>query len=197
MKKSHVFDPKNIDVLEREERKIWQDPEEILGMVEIKSNFVVADFGCGSGFFTVPLSQKAKKVYGIDIQKEMLEFLERKIQRLKIRNIEPLLSKEEGIPLEDESLDLLVSINTLHEFGDKKRIVEEMRRVLRRYRELLIVDFKKKDTGFGPPVTIRVSKEQVKSLFEKRGFTTLRSKDLMYHYLLVFQRESEYINVKA
>ncbi|MCP8303959.1 MAG: methyltransferase domain-containing protein [archaeon] len=197
MKKSHVFDPKNIDVLEREERKIWQDPEEILGVVEIKPDFVAADLGCGSGFFTVPLSQKVKKVYGIDIQREMLEFLEQKIRRLKIRNIEPLLSKENEIPLKDESLDLLVSINTLHEFDEKERMAEEMRRVLRRYGKLLIVDFKKEDTGFGPPVTIRVSKEQAKSLFEKKGFTTLRSKDLMYHYLLVFLRESEYVKVKA
>lgn len=99
MKKSHVFNPKNIDVLEMEERKIWQNPEEILGTVEIKPNFVAADLGCGSGFFTVPLSRKVKKVYGIDIQKEMLEFLEQKIRKLKIKNIEPRLSRKNEIPL--------------------------------------------------------------------------------------------------
>ena len=31
MKKSHVFDPKNVEILEAEDRKIWQNPEEILG----------------------------------------------------------------------------------------------------------------------------------------------------------------------
>ena len=190
MKKSHVFDPKHIDVLEMEERRIWQNPEEILETIEIKPDFVAADLGCGSGFFTIPLSQKVKKVYAIDIQKEMLEFLEQKIQRLKIKNIEPILSKEDEIPLENESIDLLMSINTLHEFGDKERMIEEMGRVLKLYGKLLIVDFKKEDTGFGPPVAIRVSKVQAKSLFEKKGFTILESKDLVYHYLLVFSKEN-------
>lgn len=190
MKKSHLFDPKNIDVLEMGERRIWQDPEEILGTIEIKPDFVAADLGCGSGFFTVPLSRKVKKVYGIDIQKEMLEFLEQKIRKLKIKNIEPLLLRENEIPLKNESVDLLVSMNTLHEFDDKERMIEEMRRVLKQGGKALIADFKKKNTGFGPPVAIRISKKQATSLFEKKGFTTLKKQDLTYHYLLVFSREN-------
>ena len=188
MNESHLFDPKNIDVLEMQERKIWQNPEEILGTIEIKPDFVAADLGCGSGFFTVPLSRKVKKVYGIDVQKEMLEFLEQKIRRLKIKNIELLLSRENEIPLEDESVDLLISMNTLHEFDDKKRIIEEMRRVLKQGGKVLIADFKKENTGFGPPVAIRVSKRQATRLFEKKGFITLKKQDLMYHYLLVFSK---------
>lgn len=190
MNPSHVFDPKNIDVLEMEERKTWQNLEEILEAVEIKSDFVVADLGCGSGFFTVPLSQKVKKVYGIDVQKEMLDFLEQKIQKLKIKNIELLLSKKNEIPLENESVDLLVSMNTLHEFDDKEIMIEEMRKVLKRGGKALIVDFKKENTGFGPPVAIRISKKQATSLFEKKGFITLKSQDLMYHYLLVFSKKN-------
>jgi len=189
VKESHLFDPKNIDVLEMEERKIWQNPEEILRMIEIKPEFVVADLGCGSGFFTVPLSREARKVYGIDIQKEMLEFLEQKMRNLKIENIQPLLSKENEIPLRDESVDLLVSINTLHEFDDKERMVEEMRRVLKQGGKALIADFKKENTGFGPPVAIRISRKQATNLFEKKGFTTLKRENLPYHYLLVFSRK--------
>jgi len=190
MKKSHVFDPRNIDVLEMEDRRIWQNPDEILGKVEIKPDFVAADLGCGSGFFTVPLSRKVKKVYGIDVQKEMLEFLEQKIRRLKIKNIVPLLSGENEIPLENGSVDLLVSVNTLHEFGDRKRMIEEMRRVLRHGGKALIVDFKKADTDFGPPVAIRVSKRRAIGLFEREGFKLLRREDLLYHYLLVFSNRN-------
>jgi len=190
MKKSHVFDPKNIDFLEMEERKIWESPEEILGMIEIKPDYVAVDLGCGSGFFTVPLSRKVKKVYGVDIQKQMLEFLEQKIRKLKIKNIEPRLSRENEIPLENESVDLLVTMNTLHEFDDKEKMIEEMRRVLKQGGKVLIADFEKKNTAFGPPVSIRVSKKQAISLFEKKGFVTLKKQNLMYHYLLIFLRKS-------
>lgn len=188
MCRNHLFDAKNIGVLEMEDRKVWQNPEDILGVVEIKPEFVAADLGCGSGFFTVPLSKKVKKVYGIDVQKEMLQFLEQKIRKFNIKNIEPLLSKINKIPLKDESVDLLVSMNTLHEFDDKERTIMEMKRVFKHGGMALIADFKKERTSFGPPVAIRVSKKHAINLFEKNGFAITKKRDLTYHYLLVFSK---------
>jgi ubiquinone/menaquinone biosynthesis C-methylase UbiE len=186
LKESHLFNPEHIGVLESEDRKIWQNPGIVLDAVEIKPNFTVADLGCGSGYFTVPLAAKAKKVYGIDVQKEMIDFLREKIRKLKIKNVELLLSKPNEIPLEDENVDVLLSVNTLHEFDNRKRMIEEIKRVVKKGGKLLIVDFMKKETGFGPPVEIRVSKAQAVRLFEAKGFTLVEKKDLPYHYLLVF-----------
>lgn len=191
MKESHVFDPKNVAVLEAEDRKTWQNPEEILGSIELKPDYVAADLGCGSGFFTLPLSRKVKKVYGIDVQKEMLEFLEKKILKEKVKNIELLLTREDEIPLENERVDLLISVNTLHEFRDKEKMIEEMRRVIRQDGKVVTVDFKKEDTGFGPPVTIRVSKDQARCLFKRQGFMVLKSKGLKYHYLIVSRKGNQ------
>ncbi len=188
MKELHIFDPKNIDVLESEDRKAWQNPEEIMGLLKLKPSYVVADLGCGSGYFTVPISRKVKKVYGIDVQKEMLEFLEQKIRTQKIFNIETLLSKENEIHLQNESVDLLLSVNTLHEFRDKEKMINEIQRVLKPDGQAVIVDFKKEDTGFGPPVSVRVSNEQAGHLFEKQGLTVLKSHYLKYHYLIVFRK---------
>ncbi len=150
----------------------------------------MADLGCGSGYFTVPISRKVKKVYGIDVQKEMLEFLEEKIQTQKILNIETLRSKENEIPLQNESVDLLLSVNTLHEFHDAEKIINEIRRVLKPDGQVAIIDFKKEKTGFGPPVSVRVSKEQTSRLFEKQGLTVLKAHELKYHYLMVFRKSS-------
>jgi len=188
MKHSHVFDPEHVAVLEAENRRAWQNPEEILNAVEIKPHFVAADLGCGSGYFTVPLARKVKRIYGIDVQREMLGFLEDKMRRLKIKNIEPLLSKPDEIPLEGESVDLLISVNTLHEFGDREKMIKEMWRVVKKGGRLLIVDFKREETGFGPPVSIRVSKARAVKLFEEKGFRLSRVKELPYHYLLVFAK---------
>jgi ubiquinone/menaquinone biosynthesis C-methylase UbiE len=189
MKGPHLFDPKKIDVLETEDRKIWQNPEEILRTVEIKPKFVVADIGCGSGFFTLPLSRKVARVYAVDVQKEMLESLEQKIRNLKIQNIKPLLAQENEIPLGNKSVDLLVSMNTLHEFDDQERMVVEMGRILKHGGKALIADWKKESTGFGPPVAIRVAIEQAVGLFKKKEFTLLKKENLPYHYLLVFSRK--------
>lgn len=189
MKSSKLFNVKNIEVLERKERRIWQNPEAILGRMKINPEDVAADLGCGSGFFTIPLSSKVQKVYGIDVQQEMLEALKQKIQCLEIENIEPLLLKGPLIPLEKESVDLIVSVNSLHEFDDKDSMIEEMKRILKAGGIVLIVDFKKETTEFGPPITIRVSKIQATKLFKQHGFILKKSEYLSYHYLLVFERE--------
>ena len=184
-----LFDPKKMDVLEAEERKVWQNPEDILRTIEIKPKFVVADIGCGSGFFTLPLSRKVAKVYAVDVQKEMLEALEHKIRSLKIQNINPLLARKNEIPLGNKSVDLLMSMNTLHEFDDTERMVMEMRRVLKQGGKVLISDWKKEDTGFGPPIAIRVSREQAVALFNENDFALLKKESLPYHYLLIFSKK--------
>jgi len=186
MKQPHLFDPKHIAILESEDRRIWQSPDVILNAVEVKPSFIVADLGCGSGYFTVPLAKRARKVYGIDVQKEMLDFLAEKTRKLKIKNVELLVSKPDEIPLENESIDLLLTVNTLHEFEDRERMIEEMKRVVKKGGKLLIVDFMKKETGFGPPVQIRVKKTEAIRLFEEKTLSLVKEKKLPYHYLLVF-----------
>ena len=188
MKETHVFDSKDIAVLESEDRKTWQNVDEILGLIEFKQNYLVADLGCGSGYFTIPISYKVKKIYGIDVQKEMLDFLEQKVKRYKLCNIEPLLSKEDKIPLEDESVDLLITVNTLHEFRNKDKVIEEIQRVIKSCGKAIVIDFMKKNMDFGPPPEIRISKNQAEQFFEKRKFKFVKSYELLFHYLIIFQK---------
>jgi len=189
VKSSHLFDPEHISVLEAEDRKVWQNPDEILNAVKIEPSFAVVDLGCGSGYFTVPLARRVKMVYAIDVQKEMLDFLKDKIKKQNIKNVKPLLTKPNEIPLESDSVDLLVSVNTVHEFDDKAKIIKEMSRVVKKNGKLLIVDFQKKQKGFGPPVEIRVSKTRAIKLFAEGDFGLSTAKLLPYHYLLVFIKE--------
>ena len=43
MAESHVFDPKKVEVLEAEEWKTWQNPEEVLETIELNCDYVAAD----------------------------------------------------------------------------------------------------------------------------------------------------------
>ncbi len=81
---------------------------------------------------------------------------------------------------------MIVSINTLHEFAHRKRMIEAMGRVLKRGGRVLTVDFKKVETGFGPPVSIRVSEVQATKLFEEKGFASVTKQD--YPYLRVLSK---------
>ena len=142
--------------------------------------------GCGSGYFTIPISHKVKKVYGIDIQKEMLDYLERKMQKQRINNVETLLSRENEIPLKVESIDLLLTVNTLHEFRNRKKMIKQIRRVLKPQGKAVIVDFKKEDANFGPPIRIRISKGETILLIQEQCFEVSEEHSLAYHYLVIF-----------
>jgi ubiquinone/menaquinone biosynthesis C-methylase UbiE len=176
-------------MLESKERKIQQDPKKIMDILALKQTDIVADLGCGSGYFTVPIAQKVDKVYAIDVQQEMLDVLEQKIRKQRITNIELLLSKQTNlIPLQTKSTTVLLTVNTLHEFQDKEQMANEIQRVLKPHGKLAIIDFKKKDNGSGPPISIRVSQQQAIQLFEKKGLTFAKAFDLKSNYMLVFQK---------
>lgn len=81
-----------------------------------------------------------------------------------------------------------MSVNTLHEFDDKQKMIREMERVVKKGGLLLIVDFRKEDTGFGPPAAIRVSRAGAVRLFEGEGFSLLKMMELPFHYSLVFAK---------
>jgi len=188
---SSIFNVKKIEFLQSNDRKTWQKPDEIMRYLELQLYHVVADLGCGTGYFSVPISSKVKKVYAIDIQKEMLDYLEIKIKKNHIKNIKTLLSKDDIIPLQNESVDVLLSVNTLHEFQNRDKIIKEIYRVIKKTGRIVIVDFKKESTNFGPAVNIRLSKKQAIGMFKEQGMRTEKIRNLPYHYLLVFRKDLE------
>jgi hypothetical protein len=67
-----------------------------------------------------------------------------------------------------------------------KSHIFDPKRIARADGQKAIVDFRKEDTDVGPPISIRVSKEHDKRLFRKRELTALKTRDLTFHYLILF-----------
>ena len=101
---AHKFDAKKAGILDNPERANILDPDSILEKLELTGEIVLADLGCGTGFFSIPASKRVKKVFALDIQQEMLEILIDKIKKDKITNIETILSEESSIPLSERSV---------------------------------------------------------------------------------------------
>jgi predicted methyltransferase len=53
----HKFDPRKRPVLDAPERFLFENPDAILSVAGVKPGEVVADIGCGAGFFTLPLAK--------------------------------------------------------------------------------------------------------------------------------------------
>ena len=149
---------------------------------------VAADFGSGSGGWAIPLAKKLEegKVYAIDILEEPLSALRAKTKLEKIFNIETIKSDvEKGSKLFNESCDFVLMTNLLFQCEDKKKVIEEGKRVLKPGGKILVVDWKL-DASLGPKES-RVSAEEVKKIAKELDLKLEKEFEAgSYHYGLVF-----------
>jgi len=184
---AHKFDAKKAEILDSTDRRKFLNPDSILKKAGLDSDTVLADLGCGSGYFTIPASYMVKKVYAIDVQKEMLDILSEKIRKEKLKNIETILSKEASIPLPDNSVDVLFMANVFHELDDRGGMLKEAKRILSGRGRLIIIDWKKVEMEMGPPVVERLTEGEVVSICEDGGFRIQERLEAgAYNYMLVF-----------
>ncbi len=194
---AHKFDVKRVEILDSQDRIQFLNPDNILSRIGLDREMVLADLGCGTGFFTIPASLRVKKVYALDVQQEMLDILQNKIKKQKLANIETILSEESSIPLPDGSIDILLMANVFHELEDRSAILEEGKRILSSRGKLAIVDWKKIEMDFGPPLEERLAEEEVISVCKDGGFEFQERSDAgPYNYLLVFDRTRHFADEK-
>lgn len=185
----HKFDVKSAEILDSTERIRFLNPESILDKLGLSKEMILADLGCGTGYFTIPASLRVKKVYALDVQQEMLDILSEKIKKQKIANIEAILSEESRIPLADGSVDVLLMGNVFHELEDRSSILNEVKRILLSGGLLVIIDWKKMEMDFGPPIEERLTAEEVISICRDSGFEVREQSDAgPYNYLLIFEK---------
>ena len=184
---AHRFDIKKAEVLDSPDRRKFLNPDRILEMLGLEKDMTFADLGCGTGYFSIPASAIVRKVYAIDVQQEMLELLNARIKKENITNIESLLSDGKSIPLADGSADILFMANVFHEIDDKDYMLAEVKRVLSGQGRLVIIDWKKMEMDMGPPLSERLSTEEVIITCRKNGFKNEMNIDAgAYNYMLVF-----------
>jgi len=170
-KSSRKFDPTKSDFLDSKERKSILNINTILEHCEIKKGWVIADIGCGSGFFSFPLAKivgETGHVYGIDMEPIMIKKLEDRIAENGVKNISPILSFEGEIPLPNGIADLTLMSLVLHELEGMETLYE-IKRIMKSTGLFCIIDWKKIDEPIGPPMDHRLNEKEAMVLLKKVG----------------------------
>lgn len=187
-----LFPPQDLGMLEGPDREAWQRPDRIMDMLGIADGARVAEVGAGGGWFTIRLAKRVGPnglVYAEDIQRQMIDSMERRFQREGLKNVLTVLGREDDPRLPDASLDAVVCVDTFHEIAPRRLVLEHVRDALKPAGRLGIVDFKANGAGPGPPNDERVEPAEIIALAESVGFVLLEhDASLPYHYLLVFGR---------
>lgn len=163
------------------------NPEKVLARLNLREYYLAADFGCGSGNWVIALAKilTKGKVIGIDILEEPLSALRAKLKDQGILNVDLARADvEKRTPILPESLDLVLMTNLLFETENKKGVMEEAKRVLKKGGKILIVDWKE-NSPFGPEE--KVKKEEILKIGEEIG---LKFKEEFeagdFHFGLIF-----------
>jgi len=169
------------------------NPTEVLDKLNLQDDMVVADFGCGSGGWVIPLAKRLEQgiVYAIDLQEEMLSALESKLKVENIQNVRKILSnieEEKDLKLSPLSCNLVLMTNLLFQVEDKKQIFKQADRVLKKNGKVLVVDWNK-DAILSPDQK-SVSQDEVKKIAQEFNFELKKEFSAGdYHYALVFEKK--------
>ena len=108
--------------------------EEVLAEIGIEENQRVLDFGCGSGAYAVPAARlvgRKGKVYALDKDARALETLKERTREEGLWNVEPILSSNLKVSLEEASVDLVLLYDVIHLIEDRAKLFAETHRVLK------------------------------------------------------------------
>ncbi len=151
-----------------------------------------ADFGSGSGGWAIPLAKKLDDgmVYAIDILEAPLSALRGRMVLDKIKNIRTIRSNVEnkaGSTLSDSSVYLVLITNLLFACQDKKKVIEEGKRVLKPGGKILVVDWIKDN-----PLTKEieyVSFDEIRKIGRELGLKLEKEFEAgSYHWGLIFEK---------
>ena len=123
-------------------RRLVHNPEKILrGLV--RKGQVVADIGCGSGLFSIPLAKmvgEEGRVIAADIQEKMLEFVRRRAEKAGVAariKLHQCQEKELGI---EEQVDFALAFYMVHEVLDIDAFFKEIVTLLKPDAHFLLIE---------------------------------------------------------
>jgi protein-L-isoaspartate O-methyltransferase len=181
--------------LERPEREREEQPANLLKALKLKPGDAVADVGAGSGYHTfrmAPLVGPKGKVYAVDIQKEMLDIIRKRMKAAKIEHVIPVLGAESDPKLPPDSCDLILLVDVYHEFSHPYEMTEAMVKSLKIGGRLVFVEFRLEDPKVPIKLVHKMTERQVlkeMSVFPLRHVETVKT--LPWQHVVIFEKQKQ------
>jgi ubiquinone/menaquinone biosynthesis C-methylase UbiE len=177
---AHVFDdPK---------RDAWQKPHEVIQALSLKPDAVIADVGAGTGYFAVRLANMVPngRVYGVDVEPDMVKYLAERAKREKRANLVALAGTPDD-PRLPEKADLVLLVDVYHHIDERERYFRNLRASLKLGGRVAVIDFRM-ESPEGPPRAARIEPQRVIEELDRAGYRVAKQHDFLPHqYFLVFQ----------
>lgn len=180
-----------IDWLERQEREQEENTTQLLKNLAIQPGMVIADIGAGSGYHSTLLSKMVGngKVYAVDVEREMIAYLNERIKREGKKNIIPVLGSEKQVSLPANSMDMMLLVDVYHEFSFPYEMARSMLEALKPGGKLVLVEFRAEDSNVPIKTIHKMSQQQAVKEFKAAGFSFEKNiSNLPWQHCLIFRK---------
>ena len=185
--------------------KAFLNAERVLREIGIGKGDIFLDVGCGEGHFSIAASKivgSQGKVHALDRYEKSISVLKDQIRNEHIGNIEAIVADvTQKMPLPDAIIDVGLMANVMHGFlanGEVPSVMTEVARVMKAGSTLAVVEFQKVDGPPGPPISIRMTPEELEALISGYGFKKSRVVEVgPIHYAAMFSTVPLIITEKA
>jgi ubiquinone/menaquinone biosynthesis C-methylase UbiE len=158
--------------------------------LDLKPGETIADIGSGSGYFALRFAAhvgEKGRVLAVDIDPDMVRYLNRRVRDAGVRNVQTILAEPNDPLLADASVDRFVVVDTWHHIEKPLEYLALMKKMLKPGGQIVMIDFQKKELPFGPPMEMKIAREDLVRQMEANGFALAKEHTFLpYQYFLVF-----------
>jgi ubiquinone/menaquinone biosynthesis C-methylase UbiE len=172
-------------------RQKWQRPAAVVRALGLKPGQVIAEIGAGPGYFTPRLARavgRAGHVYAVDPEVAVLDVLRKRLKQAGVRNVTPVLSRDDDPLLPVGACDLAVIINAYHHMHGAPAFLRRLVARLAPGARVVNVDWDE-TSEFGPPPRRRVPRARFLRDARRAGLRLVGERDFLPHqYFLELRR---------
>lgn len=183
-----------VETYEPKDRDIWQKPDVIFQLLGDMSKKTIADVGAGTGYFSIRLAPKAKKVLALEIDPRFVKYIDSvKVHDLSAEEAERLTTRLVGKTnpkLKEGEVDDVLIVNTFGYIKDKVSYLERLKKGMKNKGRIIIVDYRKENSSKKGFANYLVTFEEVEKMLKEAGFTRLLTDNysLDYQYIIMAQK---------
>jgi ubiquinone/menaquinone biosynthesis C-methylase UbiE len=139
-----------------ESRDEWQQPDRVMADLGLKPGDIVADVGCGTGYFTFRMAAavgEQGKVCAVDVDAAALGEVRRRAEREKATSVEIVQSEPTDTKLKAGSVRAVLLCDVIHEVPQAQRagLMKSIATALKPGGYLFFIDYRKsRDVTFDP-----------------------------------------------
>jgi ubiquinone/menaquinone biosynthesis C-methylase UbiE len=179
--------------LDRPERDAEERPDLVMKALALKPGDLVADLGCGTGYFSWRMARAVGPtgiVYGQDIQPEMLDLLAKKMQERGVTNVVGVLGALDD-PKLPQPVDLAIMVDVYHECSQPAEFIAAVCRRLKPGGRLVFVEYRGEDPEVPIKALHKMTEAQVKLEMTAQPLDFVETvKTLPRQHLIIFKKRA-------